>query len=287
MKILNNQPRDSQDPTGFPFHPCIHPRAHQRVARIHLPVAEKCNMLCRYCARQYADSPTGLPGTSHRTMTPEQALDHLREKRRIWTKDAVVGISGPGEPLANPETFQTLKLIKATYPSHPLCLCTNGLLLRDKIQDLLHLGINVISITINGIDPEVVKTMQPSVKLEDVVLIGKTAATHLIEAQMSGLKMAVAAGLFVKVNTVLAEGLNDGHMMALARFLAQAGAGMMNIMPVVVPHSRSGLTPPDRKKVEILRTQCEEYLPQFRLCRQCRSDSAGIPGQNRKGGCCS
>jgi len=220
-------------------------------------------------------------------MSAEQALNHLREKRRLWGENAVVGISGPGEPLANFETFETLKLIKANYPSHPLCLCTNGFLLKDKFQDLLELGINVISITINGIDPEVVKILQPCVKLGDVVLMGKTAAAELIESQLSGLKRAVAAGMFVKVNTVLAEGINDSHMTTLARFLAQAGAGIMNIMPVTAPHSRSRLKPPDRQKVEALRAECEKYLPQFRLCKQCRSDSAGIPGHMKKGGCCS
>ena len=287
MNILNNQSQPNQSRTELPFHPCIDPKANRTLARIHLPVAENCNMSCRYCARQHANSRTGLPGTSAETMSPEQALNHLREKRRTWGEDAVVGISGPGEPLANPETFETLKLIKANYPSHPLCLCTNGFLLKNKVQDLLQLGIKVVSITINGIDPEVVKILQPCVKLGDVVLIGKTAAMDLIESQISGLRMAVAAGMFVKVNTVLAEGLNDGHMTTLARFLEQAGAGIMNIMPVAVPHSRSRLLTPDRQRVEALRTECEKYLPQFRLCKQCRSDSAGIPGHIKQGGCCS
>jgi len=287
VNILNNPLQPDQSRTELPFHPCIHPKANRTVARIHLPVAEGCNMSCRYCARQHANSRTGLPGTSRKIMNPEQALNHLRAKRRIWGENAVVGISGPGEPLANPETFETLKLIKANYPSHPLCLCTNGFLLKNKSQDLVQLGIKVISITINGIDPEVVKILQPCVKLGDVVLVGKTAATDLIESQISGLKMAVAAGMFVKINTVLAEGLNDGHMTTLARYLAEAGAGIMNIMPVAVPHSRSMLTPPNRQKVEALRTECEKYLPQFRLCKQCRSDSAGIPGHIKEGGCCS
>ena len=102
---------------------------------------------------------------------------------------------------------------------------------------------------------------------------------------MQGLRMAVAAGIFVKVNTVLIEGINDGHMKVLARSLSEAGAGIMNMMTIVSPHSRSRLIPPNREKVKDLRRECEEYLPQFRLCRQCRSDSVGIPGQVQKGGC--
>ena len=285
MNIPYLKPKTAENLTELPFHPCIHPRAHQSVARIHLPVAKDCNMWCRYCARQHANGRKGLPGTSTETMTPEQALIHVKEKREIWGEKAVIGISGPGEPLANPETFETLGLIKSHYPSHPLCLCTNGFLLNDKIQELFRLGIRVISITINGIDPEIVRILQPCIDLGDVALMGRTAATKIIEAQMSGLRMAIAAGIFVKVNTVLVEGINDGHMRVLARSLAEAGAGIMNIMPVASPHSRSRLIPPHKEKVEDLRRECEAYLPQFKLCRQCRSDSTGIPGQIRKGGC--
>jgi len=287
VKTLNTKSLANQNSEELPFHPCLHPEANRTLARIHLPVAKNCNLTCRYCARQHNNNKTGLPGTSNVTMNPEQALNHLCGQRKIWGDDAVVGISGPGEPLANPETFETLKLIKANYPSHPLCLCTNGFLLKDSVQELHSLGIKVISITINGIDPEVVQNLQPCVKLKPIVLLGKTAAADLIEAQITGLKMAVSAGMFVKANTVLVEGVNDGHIIELSRFLSKAGAGIMNIMPVVKSHARSKLAPPNRQKIEMLRTECEKYLPQFRLCRQCRSDSAGIPGQIKKRGCCS
>ncbi len=287
MKVPKKKYLRIQNSANFPFHPCIHPRANQTLARIHLPVAKSCNLTCRYCARQYTNSRADLPGTSSRIMTPEHALNHLRMQRRIWGDNAVVGISGPGEPLANRETFETLRLIKANFPSHPLCLCTNGLLLKDFVPELHSLGVKVISITINGIDPEVVQALQPCVKLKGVLLMGKAAATNLIEAQITGLKMAISAGMFVKVNTVLVEGVNDEHITDLACFLARIRAAIMNIIPVVAPHSQTKLAPPNRQKIEMLRTECERYLPQFRQCRQCRSDAAGIPGQVNKGGCCS
>jgi len=179
-----------------------------------------------------------------------------------------------------------LKLVKMNYPSHPLCLCTNGFLLKKRFQDLARLNIKVISITINGIAPELVELLQPGVKLGEIVLMGKTAVADLIDSQMSGFKMAVAADIFVKVNTVLAEGINDAYITTLARFLSEAGAGIMNIMPVTAPNYRSRLIPTDAQKLETLRFECEKHIPQFRLCRQCRSDAAGIPGIIKKGGCC-
>lgn len=271
----------------LPFHPCIHPAAHRALARIHLPVAKNCNLTCRYCARQHPNRKRDLPGTSHGIMSPEKALNHLREQRKIWGNHAVVGISGPGEPLANPETFETLRLVRTNFPSHPLCLCTNGLLLKDSVYELFDLGLSVISITMNGIDPKIIKMLQPAVNLGKVSLMGETAADKLIRAQTEGLKTAVSEGMFVKINAVVAKGINDGHLTELARAVADAGAGIMNIMPVIPPHAKSPLKPPDWSEIESLRDECEKVVPQFRLCRQCRADAAGVPGRMQKGGCCS
>ena len=286
MSMLKKRFLLDKNPNGFPFHPCVHPIANRKLARIHLPVAKNCNLICRYCFRQHPNSKRNLPGTSNGVMSPEQALNHLCRQRKIWGRNAIVGISGPGEPLANPETFETLRLVKTKFRSHPMCLCTNGLLLRDRVDDLYDIGMSVISITINGVNPKIVKILQPGIKLGKVLPLGEKAAICLIKAQMEGLKMAVARNMFVKVNTVVAEEINDGHLMDLARIVADIGAGMMNIMPVIPPHAKSPLKPPDRVKIETLRNECEKVIPQFRLCRQCSSDAAGIPGQMKKGGCC-
>ena len=51
---------------------------------------------------------------------------------------SVVGIAGPGDPLANPErTFRTFDLIAESCPDVTLCLSTNGLALPDHIERLV------------------------------------------------------------------------------------------------------------------------------------------------------
>jgi len=286
MKIIEKKSVTDQCSPELPFHPCIHPEAHQKLARIHLPVAEKCNITCRFCARHTSSCRNNLPGTSRGIMLPHEVLKYLHMQRKIWGKNAVVGISGPGEPLANPETFEVLRMIKTNFPSHPMCLCTNGLLLAEKVQELYDLGLRVLSMTINGVDPKVVKRIQPRVQSGKISLRGETAAVDLIKAQMKGLKAAVQKGMFVKVNTVVAEGINDRQVVVLSKKIADSGAGIMNIVPVIPPHEKSTLNPPDNIKIKKLQNECEKYIPQFRLCRQCRSDASGVPGKIADGGCC-
>ncbi len=67
----------------------------------------------------------------------------------------VVGIAGPGEPLANSATFETLKRVKKEFPEMILCLSTNGLLLPEKIKELVEIGVSHVTVTLNTLDEQV------------------------------------------------------------------------------------------------------------------------------------
>lgn len=268
-----------------PFHPCISVEAHGKRGRIHLPVAIKCNIICRYCARHTPSCRNHLPGTSAITMTPREALSHFEKEREKYGKDAIAGISGPGEPLFNKETFETFELIRKRFPSSSFCLCTNGFLLDKYVDVLWHLGLRTISMTINGVLGDIVKDLQPGVAMGNITLMGTAAANRLIEAQLKGLGTAVKKGFFVKVNTVLAKDINEDHLIDLARTIKAAGAGIMNIVPVIPPSTASKVQPPPSDRIHQLQNECERYMPQFRLCQKCRSDASGIPGKNVMRGC--
>ncbi len=63
----------------------------------------------------------------------------------------VVGIAGPGDPLANPKTFETFELVKKEFPEMHLCLSTNGLLLTEHLDRLVNLGVHSVTVTINAL----------------------------------------------------------------------------------------------------------------------------------------
>ena len=48
------------------------------------------------------------PGVTSRVLSPEEALDLVRKVMQEHPYVKVVGIAGPGEPLANPETFEAM-----------------------------------------------------------------------------------------------------------------------------------------------------------------------------------
>src|SRR5271169_1511883 len=108
-------------------HPCFTEEAHHKFGRIHLPVAPACNIQCRYCIRKYDCANESRPGITSRVMDPSEALERVRAVVERNGNISVIGIAGPGDPLANDATFETMHAIHKEFPGLTLCVSTNGL----------------------------------------------------------------------------------------------------------------------------------------------------------------
>jgi nitrogen fixation protein NifB len=106
----------------------------------------------------------------------------------------------------------------------------------------------------------------------------------LIERQLRGLKAAADQGLVVKVNTVLIPGLNEKEAVEVAKKAAELGAFIQNIIPLIPLHSFKDHRPPTCEELKKVREEASKYIQQFRLCKQCRADSYGIPGFEKRAG---
>lgn len=84
-------------------HPCYSEEAHHHYARMHVAVAPACNIQCNYCNRKYDCSNESRPGVVSERLTPEQAARKVLAVASNIPQMTVLGIAGPGDPLANPE----------------------------------------------------------------------------------------------------------------------------------------------------------------------------------------
>ena len=102
-------------------HPCFDEAARARTARVHLPVAPRCNVQCNYCNRKFDCVSEPRPGVSSVVLSPEQAADYVDRVRLEVPHLAVVGIAGPGDPFANSDkTLRTLRLVNSVIL---ICCC--------------------------------------------------------------------------------------------------------------------------------------------------------------------
>lgn len=259
-------------------HPCFGGN-HQKNGRMHLAVAPRCNIKCGYCSRRHDCANESRPGVTSRLLTPEEAIIKVREvmaSEVLGSVIKVVGIAGPGDPLANGETFETFRLIDKEFPHLIKCMSTNGLLLPEKIGLLNELGLHSLTVTINAVDPAVGARIYSHILHEGRKLSGPQAMEILIANQFAGLKKAAEYGMTIKVNTVLIPGVNEGQVPLIAAKVKELGAMVMNVLPLIPQADFAGHLPPTPELLEAVRSSNEKIIGQFRHCRQCRADAVGL-----------
>ena len=264
-------------------HPCFGNDGHKKNGRIHLAVAPRCNIQCNFCVRRHDCANESRPGVTSRVQTPDEALERLRATLANPTYSEiikVVGIAGPGDPLANEATFETFRLVDREYPHLIKCLSTNGLNLPVSLPRLQELDVRSITVTINALDAEVGEEIYSWIHLDGKTYKGREAASILLNNQLLGVAMAAATGMTVKVNTVLIPGVNDSQITKIAEAVRDRGAYIMNVMPLIPLGKFSHLSAPSQEYLEDMRSINEGIINQFKHCRQCRADAVGIPGSD-------
>ncbi|SEG26951.1 nitrogenase cofactor biosynthesis protein NifB [Marinobacterium lutimaris] len=269
-------------------HPCYSEDAHHYFARMHVAVAPACNIQCHYCNRKYDCANESRPGVVSELLTPDQAVKKTKAVAANIPQMTVLGIAGPGDPLANLDrTFETFRRLSAEAPDIKLCVSTNGLALPDAVEELAKHNIDHVTITINTVDPEIGAKIYPWIYWNNRRIRGKKAAKILIERQQKGLEMLVERGILVKVNSVMIPGVNDEHLKEVSRIVKQKGAFLHNVMPLIAEAEHGtfygvmGQRGPSNEELMDLQDACSGDMNMMRHCRQCRADAVGLLGEDR------
>jgi nitrogen fixation protein NifB len=266
-------------------HPCYNEEAKGQYGRIHLAVAPKCNIQCAYCSRKTDCPNESRPGVSSRVLSPKEAVAYLHKALAVDPRIAVVGIAGPGDPFANAEqTLETFRLIRETAPEMLLCVSTNGLGMTEEVaRELVQLKVSHVTVTINAVDPEVGAKVYAWVREGKKTWRGYEGAELLMNRQLAAVSMLKSAGMEVKVNTVVVPGVNDHHVEAIARTVADLGADYHNLIPLTpAPGSLfEDLHEPDVNTMHRARMASSQHLKQMAHCQRCRADAVGLLEEDR------
>lgn len=269
-------------------HPCYSEDAHHYFARMHVAVAPACNIQCHYCNRKYDCANESRPGVVSEVLSPEQAVKKVKAVAATIPQMTVLGIAGPGDPLANPQrTLETFRMLSEQAPDIKLCVSTNGLALPECVEELAKHNIDHVTITINCVDPEIGAKIYPWIYWNNKRIRGVKAARILIEQQQKGLEMLVARGILVKVNSVMIPGVNDEHLKEVSKIVKAKGAFLHNVMPLIAEAEHGtfygvmGQRSPEPEELQDLQDACAGDMNMMRHCRQCRADAVGMLGEDR------
>ena len=264
-------------------HPCYNPGAHD-FARMHIPVAPRCNISCNYCNRKFDCLNESRPGVTSEVLTPEEAFDKFIDVKNKMDNLKVVGIAGPGDALANIDnTRKAIKLIQSADDKVIICLSTNGLMIPEYFNRIMKLNVNHITITINTIRPEIGAKIYRYIYYNGERHYGEEGAKILIDNQLKGLKMLADAGVMCKVNIVMIKGVNDEYIEETVQKVKELGAVLTNIMPLIPAKGSKFENMPlvSTHELNTMRLKCGTHLKQMYHCQQCRADAIGKLKEDR------
>lgn len=273
---MSNTYKDLQE-----SHPCFGGRKNN-VGRIHLPVSPGCNIACRFCDRTINDVEE-RPGVTSKVLTPEESIEALEKALELCPEITVAGIAGPGDTLASDNALNTFRLVKEKFPDIIKCMSTNGLLLDERADEIIEVGVDSLTVTVNAVDPEILAKLNAYVIYHGEKIEGVEGAKILIKNQLAGIKKIAAAGITLKINTVLVPEINGDHIEEIAKTVSEAGASIYNIIPLIPQHELKDYKAPVCAEIDAARTKASKYIDVFRHCQRCRADAVGVPGKSEYG----
>ncbi|MCD8301097.1 MAG: GTP 3',8-cyclase MoaA [Clostridiales bacterium] len=150
-----------------------------------ISITDRCNLRCVYCM------PHGI------TCVPMEEILTYEEIVRICAQAVTLGITRfrvtGGEPLVRLGCSELIRMIKQISGVEQVSMTTNGVLLKNYLPELTDSGLDSVNISLDTLDSEKYKSITGFNEFSRV---------------MASIDAALDAGMRVKLNCVLQQGLN-------------------------------------------------------------------------------
>jgi MoaA/NifB/PqqE/SkfB family radical SAM enzyme len=187
-----------------------------QLAKVYIEPTSRCNLTCRTCIRNNWDEPPGdmSAGTIERIIAGLRSLPNPPQ----------VTFGGFGEPLVHPQIAEMVRQVKSV--AGPVELITNGILLtRELSRDLIHAGLDVLWVSLDGVTPESYSDVRLGAALPGVLenLASFQAEKHAF--RQSEVEIGIAFVAMVRNIADLPELLSRSTRLGASRYM------VTNVLP--------------------------------------------------------
>lgn len=177
-------------------------RFGRRLHYLRLSITDLCNLRCRYCM-----PPQGIE------KLPQNMVLTLEELARVSRVAVGLGVDKirltGGEPLLRKGLARLLSELNALTPRPDLRITTNGLLLAQKLPELVAGGVSTVNVSLDSLKPEV---------YGEVTGMGAQSGHEALARVWQGIQAALdEPKIQVKINVVLLGGINEEEIVDFAR----------------------------------------------------------------------
>lgn len=181
--------------------PSLFDRLGRPLTDLRVSVTDRCNFRCRYCM------PREVFGPDHAFLERDELLsfEELALLGQVFTGLGVskLRLTG-GEPLLRRGLPQLVAMLAELDGVDDLALTTNGTALPGVATALRDAGLHRVTVSLDALDDATHRA------IADV--------NTPVDAVLAGIDAALAAGLPVKVNTVVKRGVNEDQVVPLAAY---------------------------------------------------------------------
>jgi cyclic pyranopterin phosphate synthase len=174
---------------------------------LRISVTDRCNFRCTYCMPKDVFDADYAFLPQPELLTFEEIVRAARVFQGLGTRK--IRLTG-GEPLMRRGIDRLVAMLRAAVPDVELTLTTNGSALKSQAKALALAGLDRITVSLDSLDDATFRRMN------DV--------DFPVARVLEGIEAAGAAGLTpVKVNMVVKRGVNDSHVVDMARHFRGSG----------------------------------------------------------------
>lgn len=174
---------------------------------LRISLTDRCNFRCTYCM------PEEIFGERFQFLPHDEILrfEEITRLTRIIIRLGAVKLRlTGGEPLVRLEVEELVRQLAELDGVHDLAMTTNGYLLPKKVDALKAAGLQRVTISLDSLDDATFRKINGNRSGVEEVLAGIRAAQ---QAEMTP----------IKINAVVQRGVNDQHIVDMARFCRDEG----------------------------------------------------------------
>jgi GTP 3',8-cyclase len=179
----------------------------RRLRDLRISVTDRCNFRCTYCMpKEVFDADYAfLPHDE--LLTFEEIVRLAKVAHEMGMEK--IRLTG-GEPLLRKGIERLIEMLATALPTVDLTLTTNGSALKAKAQSLKDAGLKRVTVSLDSLDDATFRAMN------DV--------DFPVEKVLEAIDSAAKVGLGpIKINMVVKRGVNDAHIVDMARHFKGSG----------------------------------------------------------------
>ena len=210
---------------------------NREIDYLRVSVTDNCNLRCVYCM----DEKDNKFLKKDEKLTDDEIYRVVKESAKLGIKK--VRITG-GEPLVRPGVVDLIGRINSIEGIEEIYLTTNGILLADRLDELVKNGLKGVNISLDSLKED---------RFNKLTRLGH------VDNVLAAIDKAISLGIKVKLNTVIVNDINKDEIMDFVNLTKEKEIDVrfIELMPIGIAINYKGVA--NEEVLNIIRRNASDF----------------------------